>query len=116
MGGRLRADFRRYYGMSFPPSDVGASEAADMAVFLPRDSATWLAMEPQAAHTTEAELLRSVEYSLRLLVWAKTKDGAKNRNRPEPELFRWESKAEPMYEFDVMTVDEANAFLGWDAA
>jgi len=86
-----------------------------MAAFLPPESATWRAVAPEATHSNEAELLRSVEYSLRLLVWAKTKDGAKNRNHPDAVLFPWE-KPQAEYEFDVMTFDEANAFLGWDVS
>lgn len=114
MGGRLTADFRRYYGMSFPPP-LGAREAADMAVYLPPDSATWTAIVPQAGHSNEAELLRSIEYSLRILTWMKTKDGSKGRNAPEPISFPWE-KAKQAFEADVMTMDEAAAFLGWDVA
>lgn len=77
----------------------------------PPDSAIVRSMGPQATHTTEAELLRSVEYSLRALVWAKSGRGKK----PEPLVFEWE-KPKSVYEFDVMTTDEVDDFLGWDAA
>lgn len=82
----------------------------------PHDSAIYRsAFGPQADHGHEAELLRSIEYSLRVLTWMKTKDGSKGRNAPEAILFPWE-KAKQAFEADVMTMDEAAAFLGWDAA
>lgn len=61
---------------------------------------------------------RSVEYVERWLQWAKTEDGSKNRNAPEPERFPWEPK--PVAAFgvhgsgvDSMTWDEAADWLGW---
>lgn len=72
-------------------------------------------MGPVSAHTYEAEFLRSVEHSLRWLVWAKTKDGSKNRNMPEPITFPWEEhQSTQMFAADVMTTDEVDEFLGWD--
>lgn len=78
----------------------------------PPDSAIGRAMGPEARHTTEAELLRSVEYSLRVLTWMKTKDGSKGRRPPQPLTFQWE-KPERAFDFDVMSADEADTFLGW---
>lgn len=113
MGGRLTADFRRFYGLPFPP-ELGAREVADLAAYLPPESATFRHLDPRAVHSNESELLRSVEYSLRWLVWAKTKDGSKGRNMPEPITFPWE-QAKAAFEFDVMTTGEVDALLGWDA-
>lgn len=56
--GELRADFRRYYGVSY--SEVERSsvvEAADLAFFLPLGSATKTALDPALAWTREERLL-----------------------------------------------------------
>lgn len=89
----------------------------DLYVFVTgslRDASTALhrALNPRHEQNLELDLLRSVEYSLRWLRWAKTSDGAKNRNVPEPWLFEWEK---PVNEYggDPMTVEEMNDFLGW---
>lgn len=42
------------------------------------------ALDPRMAWTRTDWWLQSIEYSLRWLVWAKTKDGQRNRKRPEP--------------------------------
>lgn len=42
------------------------------------------ALEPAATWPVENYLLSSIEYSLRWLCWAKTKDGEKGRNQPKP--------------------------------
>lgn len=60
------------------------------------------------------ELSRMAEYSLRWLVWAKSKDGARGANHPEPYRFPWEPEPDRGgWHGDVMTVDEADDFLGW---
>lgn len=41
-------------------------------------------LDPRLAWTNTDWWLQSIEYSLRWLVWAKTKDGSKNRRRPKP--------------------------------
>lgn len=43
------------------------------------------AIDPDAGAWTRLDYwLSSIEYSLRWLQWAKTKDGARGRNRPKP--------------------------------
>lgn len=42
------------------------------------------ALDPSNAWTRAEWMLRSIEYSARWLVWAQTKDGQKNRRRPQP--------------------------------
>lgn len=45
----------------------------------------WQSQHPQyAGWTLTDRLLAIIANALRWLVWAKTKDGAKNRHRPEP--------------------------------
>ena len=87
---------------------------AAFAAHFPPDSATALAVDPSNAHTHADELLRSAELSLRWLVWAKTKDGSRGRNAPEPYTFPWEDDARPgAMRGDAMTTDDADKFLGW---
>lgn len=59
-------------------------EAADLAAMLPRGCRTFSAIEPEFLWTQEDYLLANIANSLNLLVWAQTKDGQKNRNRPKP--------------------------------
>ena len=112
------ADFRRYYHCNLSDALAGdvasLGEVAAWAAHLPPDSAVVRAVAPQASLTFTDILLRSAEFQLRWLVWAKTKDGAANRNPPEPYLFPWEDTTPPgTMRGDSMTVDEAAEFLGW---
>lgn len=80
----VRADLRRWYSVSL--EDVGGSvswrDAAAMVAHLPSDSAL---MRSVGDGWSEAEhLLASIEYSLRVLRWQRTKDAVKRRNAPEP--------------------------------
>ena len=115
--GPLSADLRRYYHCNL--SDVLAGRVAplwDVAAWvacLPPESAVMRSVEPRVAHTHDLELARSIDHSLRWLVWAKTKDGEKGRNVPEPYRFPWEPDERPAIRGDVMTTDEADEFLGW---
>lgn len=58
---------------------------------------------------------RSSEYTQRWLQWAKTEDGSKNKNAPEPERFPWEPKPEGLYAHESMTWEEADDWFGWSA-
>lgn len=61
---------------------------ADLKVFvlhLPESSAYWRAREPERSRWGFAEyMLASIADSLRWLVWAKTRDAKRGRNRPKP--------------------------------
>ena len=59
-------------------------EASDLAALLPRGSRTFTEINPEYGWTQEDYLLADIANALNLLVWAQTKDGQKNRNRPEP--------------------------------
>jgi hypothetical protein len=72
-------------------------------------------LNPHWQQRVDTDLLRSVEVSLRWLVWAKTKDGLAGRNMPEPWLFPWEQDpADAAIAGDAMTFDEASDWLKWD--
>lgn len=61
----------------------------------------------------ELGFLSSIEYSLRWLKWAKTKDGSAGRNVPQPISLLPEKKTGIEAEdFVAMTPDEMDAFLG----
>lgn len=82
---QLRADFRQYYGLSFDEAvKQSVVEAADLTMMLPRGSRTFTAIDPEFAWEQQHYLLANIANSLQILVWAKTKDGQKNRNRPKP--------------------------------
>ena len=117
--GPLSADLRRYYHCNLP--DVLAGDVAPLwdvsawVACLPPESAVMRSVEPRVAHTHDLELLRSIDYSQRWLVWAKTRDGEKGRNAPEPYRFPWEPEPERGgFRGDPMTTDEADKFLGWE--
>lgn len=81
----LRADFRQYYGVSFDEAlRTSVIEAADLATMLPRGSRTFTAINPEYLWEQSHYLLANIANSLQILVWAQTKDGQKNRNRPKP--------------------------------
>ena len=82
---QLRADFRQYYGLSFDKAiKESVVEAADLAYMLPRGSRTFSTIDPEFAWEQSHYLLANIANSVQLLLWAKTKDGLKNRNRPKP--------------------------------
>lgn len=114
--GPLRADFRRFYGTSVDilrAENAPLTEVADMAAYLPPESATARAGNPYWMHTHDLEIARRVEFHLRWLVWAKTKDGEKGRNLPEPYYFPWEDDPNAPIRGEVMDVDSMADWLGW---
>jgi len=83
-------------------------------VNLPAESACFRALHPHHEHTHDLELLRSVEHSLRWLVWSKTKSAPKGVDVPEYYRFPWESEPDDgAFKGDPMTTDEADDWLGW---
>lgn len=55
-----------------------------LASQLPPASRVACKLHPGADWTVDTHLLHSIEYSLRVLVWSKTKDAEKGRNKPKP--------------------------------
>ena len=60
------------------------AHAAACVAMLPAESSLYRALNPANEWDTDTRLLASIEYSLRLLCWSKTKDAEKGRNAPKP--------------------------------
>ncbi len=99
--------------------DVGSDALtwADLRSFvkyLGPDSAVARELYPDAAPWQLPQLLLAdVVDSLRILIWQKTKDGHRNMRRPKP-IPRPGVETESVMGTDVMSLDEADQFLGWD--
>jgi hypothetical protein len=101
----------------WPTDDFNIRDLLVIVKNTPPGSALARALEPDAQPhflaQHQLQLARSVDHALRVLLWAKTKDGEKGRNYPEPYRFPWEPDPNPAIRGDVMTTDEADEFLGW---
>lgn len=80
----LRAALRAEYGINLRTPGIGWDEGSDLVAWLPAGSALWQSMGGPTSVTMETELLRWVDYRLRLLAWQPTKDGREGRNQPKP--------------------------------
>ena len=82
----LRADFQQYYSLNIDDVDkaFGVAHAASLMAQLPPDSRLPHIYNPDASWSQDTYFLASIEYSLRVLVWAKTKDGQRGTNKPKP--------------------------------
>lgn len=65
---------------------INPKDAAVLCAQLPQDSRIFRALDPDNAYGYTQYLLRSIEYSARVLTWQQTEDGVKGRNQPEPSL------------------------------
>jgi hypothetical protein len=81
----LRADFQQYYGLNLDGlgREYTLRHAADLVLMLPKESRVKNTGAPDDPWSMTDRLLAGIANSLRLLWWAQTKDGHKNRNRPE---------------------------------
>ena len=77
----LVCDLAETYGI-YDYRSYPATVIATFAVGLRENARIWLKMN-KMAYPLETMLLASAVDKLSLLLWAKTKDGAKNRNRPK---------------------------------
>ncbi len=81
----LTADFRQYYGLDL--ADMGraysVAHAAILAAQLPEGARSLGVIDPVLSWSVDRYLLASVEYSLRALLWSRTKDAEKGRNKPK---------------------------------
>ena len=83
---QLRADFQQYYGLNLDGMGRGytAMHAADLAVMLPSDSRTYLAIDPENSWTLEAQLSADMVNAARDLVWLEADAKRRRSNRPKP--------------------------------
>ena len=65
-------------------TEYSHSHAASLAVMLPDESCIKRTINPALKWTQTEWMLYSIEYSLRWLRWAKTKDASHKRNMPKP--------------------------------
>lgn len=82
----LRADFQQYYGLNIDGMgvDYTHAHAAALVAQLPRDARVLVHAVPDAEWTEQTRILAHIEYSLRLLLWSRTKDAQTGRNKPKP--------------------------------
>lgn len=120
--GPLVADLHQYHGVRWATirtSEHTLLEIADWVGGLPPDSAVARATNPEWQLTADSFLLRDIEHALRVLAWQQTADATSKRPKHFPQpipLTEAEVEAQkPKREYDVMTIDEANEFLGWSA-
>lgn len=84
--GELYADFRQFYGADFDKlrGEIGEIRTADLAAQLPRESRSYRALRPELEWTDRDYILWSIEFSLRVIRWQRTKNGQSGRNAPKP--------------------------------
>jgi len=82
----LRADFQQYYTLNIDKmgSEYSIMHVADLAAMLPQESRVMRRIDPANAWGWQEHLLADLVNRVRWLQWAKTTDGAKNRNHPKP--------------------------------
>lgn len=113
--GPLTADFRRYYQCSLSDALAGGvaplADVAAWAAHLPPESATARSLDPHWQRTPQVDLLREVEFRLRILAWMQTVDGSKGRNVPDRLALPWDARATDV---DVHEWDDLADALGGD--
>ncbi|HCG61420.1 MAG TPA: hypothetical protein DEV22_03260 [Collinsella sp.] len=60
------------------------AHAASLCVQLPRTGRVYTAINPDLAYDERMQLLRQIEYDLRVLAWQQTEDARHRRNAPDP--------------------------------
>lgn len=108
----LRADFQQYYGLNLDGMgrDYTTLHAADLLAQLPEGARVWRAYDERAVWTAERTLLAAIVNDLNWLVWSKTKDGQRNRNRPKP-IGPFDGEKKRSITGVAMTVEELNEAL-----
>ena len=84
--GKLCADFQRFYGLD--SNEIGLSidyiRASHLVAELPAESRVISALAGTDGWTTTDYLLADVIDGIKFLIWLRTEDGVKGRNRPQP--------------------------------
>ncbi|MFC4374088.1 DUF5361 domain-containing protein [Nocardia halotolerans] len=92
---------------------LGWTDLRAIVKHLPMESALLRVMYPEASRWQTAEhLLADVADSLHWLMWARTDDGRRGRNRPEP-IARPGLKSDRERVGTATQLDQMNEFLGW---
>lgn len=103
----------RYYSIDLDSTDLGPLRIGDLAANLPDDAAVWRTLDERNRWPVSAYLIAAVVDQLNLIIWTKTKDGEKGRNRPTP-IPRpgvEEKTKNRDSEVQAMDLDELKAFL-----
>ena len=108
----LRADFQQHYHLNLDGMgrDYTTLHAADLLAQLPEGARVWRSYDERAAWTAERTLLAAIVNDLNWLVWSKTKDGQRNRNRPKP-IGPFDGEKKRSITGVAMTVEELNEAL-----
>lgn len=82
----MRADFQQYYGLDLDKmgGDYSIRHAACLAAHLPKDSRTFVAVNPLCEYaSTTNRLLAMIEYHAHAGWWVHTEDARRGRNAPQ---------------------------------
>ncbi|MEV0543113.1 MULTISPECIES: DUF5361 domain-containing protein [Nocardia] len=94
--------------------ELGWSDLRAIVKHLPLESALLRTMYPEGSRWQTAEhLLADVADSLRWLAWARTDDGRRGRNMPEP-IARPGRQSNRERVGTATELDQMNDFLGWN--
>lgn len=82
----MRADFQQFYGLNIDGMgrDFSTTHAADLLVELPGESRIKRVYGGDGTWDFDRLLASLAVDALNVLVWQRTKDGQKGRNRPKP--------------------------------
>lgn len=103
----------RYYHIDLDSTDIGPLRISDLVANLPDDASVWRNLEEMNRWPVSAHLIATVIDQLNLILWSKTEDGEKGRNRPDP-IPRpgvEEKKKNSDGEVQAMDLDELKEFL-----
>ena len=81
------ADFQQFYGIALPLDDIPDADAERYAVLLeqlPAKSRYSIKLIPDLAWESKDYLLRSIDYTLRMMSWSMSNDAKRGINKPEP--------------------------------
>ena len=103
----------RYYHIDLDSTDIGPLRISDLVANLPDDASVWRNLEERNRWPVAAHLLASIVDQLNLILWSKTEDGSKGRNRPDPipRPGANENSATHDSEVQAMDLDELKEFL-----
>lgn len=104
----LECDLAEYYNI-YDYRSLSPERVATFSVGLREDSRIKMKIAG-LKHPLNTILLASAVDKLQLLLWSKTKDGAKNKNRPPSVLAKLLNQQEEEKESDIEAYDSAEEF------